>query len=253
MSEHEAAVPASATAKEHRTVSRVTTILERVAAGRNGVRLTELTAALDAPRSSVHDLVKGLVATGYLQEKGGTYWIGPAIGALLMTAPPSIDPVARPAMEALHRRFDETVMLASRVGDSVVYTDAVESTQSIRYSAPLHTRRPLYPTSAGSCFLAFGPEPEREAFLAERFDDVEQRTLVRTELEAVRADGVALNDGKTLPDVSGVGAPVLINGRVVGVLCVAGPTTRLGDLLPTIAAAVKAAAEEVSKRLTSHF
>jgi len=40
---------------------------------------------------------------------------------------------------------------------------------------------------------------------------------------------------------------------VVGVLCVAGPTTRLGDLLPTIAAALIAAAHEVSERLTSHF
>ena len=104
--------------------------LTNVAAGRSGVRLAELAAALDAPRSSVHGLVKGLVATGYLTEKAGAYSIGPAIGALVMTAPPTIDPVARPAMEALHRRFDETVMLGSRVGDSVVYTDSVESTRS---------------------------------------------------------------------------------------------------------------------------
>ena len=124
-------------------------------------------------------------------------------------------------MEALHRRFDETVMLGSRVGDSVVYTDSVESTQVIRYSAPLHTGRPLYPTSAGRCFLAFAPEQVREAFLADRFVDADQRALVRQELEEVRAEGVALNPGQTLPDVSGVGAPVMDNDRVLGVLCVA--------------------------------
>ena len=235
------------------TSARNGATLTNVAAGRSGVRLAELAAALDAPRSSVHGLVKGLVATGYLTEKAGAYSIGPAIGALVMTAPPTIDPVARPAMEALHRRFDETVMLGSRVGDSVVYTDSVESTQVIRYSAPLHTRRPLYPTSAGRCFLAFAPEQVREAFLADRFVDADQRALVRQELEEVRAEGVALNPGQTLPDVSGVGAPVMDNDRVLGVLCVAGPTTRLAELLPTIVAAVKAAAHEVSERLTGRY
>ena len=74
-------------AKAHRTVSRVTTILELAAANRSGVRLTELATALDAPRSSVHGLVKGLVATGYLREEGGTYRIGPAINSLLAAAP----------------------------------------------------------------------------------------------------------------------------------------------------------------------
>jgi hypothetical protein len=37
------------------------------------------------------------------------------------------------------------------------------------------------------------------------------------------------------------------------VLCVAGPTTGLAELLPTIAAAVKAAANEVSERLTGRY
>jgi DNA-binding IclR family transcriptional regulator len=64
---------------------------------------------------------------------------------------------------------------------------------------------------------------------------------------------VALNRGQTLPDVSGVGAPVMDNDRVLGVLCVAGQTTRLAELLPTIAAAVKAAAHEVSERLTGRY
>lgn len=142
-------------AGEHRTVSRVTTILERVAAAQTGMRLAELAAMLDAPRSSGHGMVKGLVATGYLHQEDSAYVTGPAAGALLMAAPPTLDLTARPEMEKLHRQFDETVMLASQVGDSVVYTYAIESTRVIRYSAPLHTRRPLYPTSAGKCILAF--------------------------------------------------------------------------------------------------
>ncbi|MDI2030463.1 IclR family transcriptional regulator [Saccharopolyspora sp. TS4A08] len=233
-------------AKEHRTVSRITTILELAAAHGTGVRLSELAAALDAPRSSVHGLVKGLVATGYLREDDGAYIIGPAINSLLAAAPPTVAGPARTAMEQLHDRFDETVMLASLVGDSVVYTDTIESTQPIRYSAPLSTRRPLHPTSSGKCFLAFSSAPFRENHLA----DLPRREEIRRELAEIAENGVAINRGETLPDICGVGAPIFDSGRVVAVIAVAGPTTRVGPLLTEVADATRSAAREVSARLT---
>jgi DNA-binding IclR family transcriptional regulator len=236
-------------AGEHRTVSRVTTILERVAADHTGVRLTELAAVLDAPRSSVHGLVKGLVATGYLREEDGAYLLGPAVGALLMAAPPTLDLTARPEMEKLHRQFDETVMLASQVGDSVVYTNAIESTRVIRYSALLHTRRPLYPTSAGKCILAFAPARMRENYLATHIAEAEQQQLVRRELTEIAVTGVAANRGETEPDDSGVASPILIGDQVASVICVSGPTSRILDHLDEIAAATKEAANAISERL----
>lgn len=237
----------SGAAKAHRTVSRITTILELAAAHRTGVRLSELAAELDAPRSSLHGLVKGLVATGYLREDGGTYSIGPAVNTLLAAAPPTVAEAARPAMEELHGQFNETVMLASLVGNSVVYTDTLESTQLIRYSAPLSTRRPLHPTSSGKCFLAFGSARFRENHLA----DLPRRDEIRRELAEIAEEGVAVNRGETLPDISGVGAPIFDNGRVVAAIAVAGPTTRLTDIVTDIAQATRTAAREVSEHLTA--
>lgn len=236
-------------AKAHRTVSRVTTILELAAANRSGVRLTELATALDAPRSSVHGLVKGLVATGYLREEGGTYRIGPAINSLLAAAPPTVAEAARPAMERLHRQFNETVMLATPVGDSVVYTDTIESTDPIRYIAPLRTRRPLHPTSSGKCVLAFGSERFREGYLAIHLSDPGQREKIRRQLAEVAEAGVAINRGETLPDRSGVGAPIFDKGKVVAAIAVAGPSNRLADKITEIAEATKAATHEVSEHL----
>ena len=237
------------TAREHRTVSRVTTILERVSAARTGVRLAKLAAALDAPRSSVHGLVKGLVATGYLREEDGAYVLGPAVGALLMAAPPTLDVAARPEMERLHRQFDETVMLASPVGDSIVYTDTIESTRLIRYSAPLHTRRPLYPTSAGKCILAFAPTRMRENYLTTHILEPDRRELVRRELTEIAVAGVAANRGETEPDDTGVGSPILIGDQVAAVVCVSGPTARILERLDEIAVATRDAANEISERI----
>lgn len=237
--------------QEHRTVSRITDILELAAASNEGIRLKELAAKLAAPRSSVHGLVKGLVATGYLRGEAGTYTIGPAISALLATTPRSPDQLARASMERLHDRFNETVMLCSLVGDAVVYVDSIESTNVIRYSAPLRTRRPLYPTSSGKCILAFSPERFRENFVLTHFEDKEQRARVSLELKDVCARGVAINRGETLPDVSGVAVPILAGSQLVSVLAIAGPTTRLSSSLDDIAEAAKAEVAGIASRLTS--
>lgn len=239
----------AASAKEHRTVSRVITILERVAVARTGMRLAELVVLLSAPRSSVHALVKGLVATGYLRERDGTYTLGPAVGALLTSAPPTLDLAARAAMETLHRRFNETVMLASPVGDSVVYTEAIESSHLIRFSAPLQVRRPLYPTSAGKCVLAFAPARMRESYLTTHFLDRDQREKIRQELTKIAVSGVGVNRGETEPDDSGVASPVLIGDQVEAVLCVSGPTGRIVERLDEIAVATKDAAQDISERM----
>ncbi|WP_031464474.1 IclR family transcriptional regulator [Sciscionella sediminilitoris] len=237
-------------AKEHRTVSRVTTILELAAAGPGGVRLSELAEQLGAPRSSIHGLVKGLVATGYLREEDGAYTIGPAVGTLLAAATPSIEQAARPVMRRLGERFGETVMLAEPVGDSVVYTETVESTQMIRYSAPLRTRRPLYPTSSGKCVLAFARKRFRDNYLSAHVPDGEQRNRVEQELTEIAETGIAVNRGETMPDVYGIGVPVLVGERVLAVLATAGPSHRMAGRVDEIAAAARLAAREVSELIT---
>ncbi|MFH8983645.1 IclR family transcriptional regulator [Streptomyces varsoviensis] len=237
------------TPKEHRTVTRVTTILETAAAS-DGVRLAALCAVLDAPKSSVHGLVQGLVATGYLTERRGGYVLGPAAGALLAAVRPALADLARPAMERLRREFDETVMLGEPVGDSIVYVRVLESSQVIRYSAPLRTRRPLYPTSTGKVVLAHRDTARRNAYLRAHVPDEGRRARVREELTAVAAEGVAFNRGETLPDVSATAAGVFAGGRLVACLAVAGPTPRTAARLDTIADAVRAAAAELSDELS---
>lgn len=236
-------------AGEHRTVSRVTTILERVAAAQTGVRLAELAAMLDAPRSSVHGMVKGLVATGYLHQEDSAYVTGPAAGALLMAAPPTLDLTARPEMEKLHRQFDETVMLASQVGDSVVYTlrDRIDPRRPIlraaAHSATVisHQRREMH--------TRVPPARMRENYLATHISEPEQRDLVRRELTEIAIAGVATNRSETEPDDSGVASPILIGDQLAAVMCVSGPTSRILSHLDEIALATKEAAHEISERM----
>ncbi|MCF3119542.1 helix-turn-helix domain-containing protein [Streptomyces arenae] len=234
--------------KEHRTVSRVTGILECVSQ-RGGARMQELADVLEAPKSSVFGLVKGLVSTGYLVEEQGVYRLGPAFGNLLPRPAHDLAGAALPTLETLRDRFGETAMLGTAVGDSLVYATAAESPQLIRYSAPLRTRRPLYPPSAGKVLLAHRPRTRREAYLRTLIDDPAARAAAQAELAEVRATGVAFNRGETLPDVTAAARPVLVNGRLRAVVAVAGPTSRTAARLADIADALVDAAASVATRL----
>ncbi|PXY27294.1 IclR family transcriptional regulator [Prauserella muralis] len=235
--------------KSHRTVSRVTAILE-LAAGEPGIRLAPLAAALDAPKSSVFGLVKGLVSTGYLIEEDGGYHLGPALGNLLTADRPTLVDAARSTLEELRDTFDETAMLGTAVGDSVVYVAAAESRQPIRYSAPLRVRRPLFPPSAGKVLLASWPARKRDSYLESVIDDPAALERARQELDRVRTEGFAINRGETLPDVSATARPIVVHDRVLAAVAVAGPTTRIADRLPDIAEALLGATRTVAARLS---
>lgn len=236
-------------AKAHRTVSRVTSILERVARG--GARMHELAELLQAPKSSVFGLVKGLVATGYLIEDNGRYHLGPALGSLLASAGPDLAEVARAELERLRDTFNETAMIGTRVGESLTYIASVESTQLIRYSAPLRIRRPLYPPSAGKILLAHWGAARREAYLRSILPGEAAVRAAQEELDVVRREGVAFNRGETLPDVSATARPVLAGTEVVAAIAVAGPTSRIADRLPEIADALAVVTGSVTAALTS--
>src|SRR5690348_16990998 len=138
----------TAPAAEHRTVARVMLILELVLANEDrGMRLGDLSAAIEAPKSSVHGLAKGLVAAGYLREEGNRYLPGSAISSLIAAGPTTVQAVYHHTLVKLASRWNETTMLATLVGDSVVYLDSVDSAAFIRATPVLNKRLPIWPRS----------------------------------------------------------------------------------------------------------
>lgn len=234
--------------KEHRTVSRVARILNFVANHADGVRMPALVRELDAPRSSVHGLVGGLVACGYLQTTPDGYVIGPAIGALASNRR-TLDEVERPVLTQLAKEVGETVMLSVRIGESIIYIDAVESEHLIRYSPQLYQQREIYPASSGKCFLAFGPADFTKTYL-EKHIPASQRQQVRAELDSIVDAGYSMNRGETIPDVTAVAVPIVSQGRLIACISVAGPTRRIpAKQMPAIAERARAAAADIAKAL----
>jgi DNA-binding IclR family transcriptional regulator len=237
-----------ATDGEHRTVSRVMSILEAVAGSPGPVTLTALRATLDAPKSSVHGLVRGLVSTGYLRDDAGGYILGPALSLLARDGEPAILRSARPSLQALSAATGESATLCMPVGDSIVYVDIVPGAHLIRYSPPLNVRRPLYPPSAGKCVLAQMPLPRRTRYLRSLFsDDDSAIQAALRELDQVARVGYATNRGETVPEVFAAASPIVWRGEAVACLQVTGPESRLAERLDDIAVLVRAEAQRLSE------
>jgi DNA-binding IclR family transcriptional regulator len=225
-------------AAEHRTVGRVMSILEVVLASEGrGMRLGDLSTALEAPKSSVHGLAKGLVATGYLREEDGRYLVGPAISSLIAAGPVTVQEAYRHTLAELTARWGETTMLATLVGDSVVYLDSVHSDAFIRATPDLNRRLPLWPRSSGKCFLAFMEPKRREAYLRRQFSGSAEVDAARDELDAVRNDRIGYNIGQSVADHIGLAVPVVPKKLpVTTAIAIAGPKLRMQDRVEEMAA-----------------
>lgn len=197
-----------------------------VARRQNGVSLTELCRELDAPRSSVHGFVQGLVSEGYLMdsEPSGGYVLGVGAHTLLASTSASLVEIVRPITEVLHRELNETVTLAVPVGRDIAYVSTKRSDHPITYSPLLHTRRHPWPTSTGKVFLAFDAVGSNWAPT-----DIEQELgpAAQDELSAVRDQGYALNMGESVTDVAAVAVGVEIDNRLVAALSIGGPRARI--------------------------
>ena len=245
----------------HRAANRVVDILELLAASRDGMALREVSAQLEAPKSSLLPLLRALTARGYLEQtRTGAYRLGPRVLELgdATSGHRELADVARPTLVDLSRRTGETVFLGMLAADgvSVVFVDKVESEQIIRYSAGVGDRRPLHATSTGKAILAFLPAEQREALLGTLpLSRHTERTVtslgtLRGSLDDVRRTGVCVSLDELVRGASGVAAPIFDrHGRVAGACTIGGPTDRVRPRLRQLAAEVKDAARAISSLL----
>ncbi|MFD6321529.1 helix-turn-helix domain-containing protein [Streptomyces sp. NPDC001812] len=213
----------------HRMVDRVAAILEAVARS-DGLSLTEIARRLDAPVSSAQGLVNGLVATGYLDERGRVYQLGVAPYFInLLAGRPAVHRVGHDDLLALHAETGNTAVVAVAVGADVVYLDHCSTEPRTAYLAERFIRRQLIRTSTGWLLLADWEQRDLWAYLEtlgpEDSDRVERFLGA---MDKIRSGGVLVLPGAAEnPDLDGIAVPVRERGRVVAAVGVVGPRSAL--------------------------
>ena len=226
--------------EKHRTVSRVIGILEFVVRSPNGATLSEIAGHLDAPKSSVYGFVRGLEAEGYLKENAAGHFVfGLGAHTLLASQATSLVELASPVMKKLGQELGETITLAVFLDHELTYVHSVPSNQRIGYNPEMHTRRPLWPTSAGKILLAASKTPGLKAHVLAS-EDLKEGTL-QAEIDSVRLRGYGLNIGETVADVSAFALGLKIGSSLAAAITVGGPNVRMRPYIEEMVNAARSA------------
>ena len=179
--------------QHHRTIDRVTQIIEEVVYN-PGVTFAELSRSLDAPKSSVHGFVRGLLASGWLHQDGNHFYLGPALHALtLVSGHMRPGSVTEQDLRSLHAVVNATVFLGVRAGDDLVYVAEVGAERLPTIGASSNIRRDLLASAGGKALLAAMPLQQRDAILRRRRDSPELIDAFLTEFDDIVRTGIARN------------------------------------------------------------
>ena len=228
--------------QNHRTVDRVTQIIEEVVY-HPGMTFAELVRALDAAKSSVHGFIRGLLAKGWLYEQEHRFYLGPALyGLTLASGHIRAGLVQHADLIALHQETGLAVALGVRAGDHLIYVDEAGSDYLAGFEARSNIRRTLLVTAGGKAMLAALPELERDAYLRRRTSaEREQVERFLAEYDQIRKTRIATNLGQR---GSRFGVATTVHNRIgepVASVTLVGPTA---DVEPRM--------QKLSRMLTKH-
>jgi DNA-binding IclR family transcriptional regulator len=206
--------------------SRVLALLGAFDAGHRELSLTDLARRSGLAIATTHRLAGELAAWGALRRTpAGTFVVGRRLWDIGLLAPvaPELREVAVPFLHDLYGAALETVHLAVREDDHVLYLETLSGTRSVPVVSTVGTRLPMHATGVGKVLLAYAPDDVRHRVLTRPLQRFLPRTItspavLARQLDRVRADGYATTDEEMTPGARSVGVPIVTDHGVVGAL-----------------------------------
>jgi IclR family KDG regulon transcriptional repressor len=244
-----------------KSLRKVLDIIDEVGeAGSMGIR--EISSRTGFPSPTVHRILSTLVERGYLGKDPGTKKYALSLRFLQLGAKVqqrfNLPVVARPHMHGLMLQTKESVNLAVKDGDEMVYLDHIRSDYSLlQLFTQAGARVSLYATGVGKLFLSEMSKQELDSYL-ERVT-LTPRTLhtliepraLRKELSRIRSQGFAVDNEEFEVGVRCVAAPLLNHlGEHVGAISISGAVVRItADRIEQFGGMVKRSASVISRDL----
>jgi DNA-binding IclR family transcriptional regulator len=225
-------------------------------AGNVGIR--ELSAITGFPPSTIHRIVTTLVEKNYFQQDPITRRYSLSYRFLELGSKfqqqTHLTAIALPHLKQLMTATRESVNLAVRDGDSMVYLDIVQSNYArLQLFTQPGARVPLYATGVGKVFLSQMQESELDAYL-QRSDPTPytphtlvERDRIINDLQKIRSRGYSVDNQEMEEGVCCVAALIFEHhGKPAASVSITGAAMRVtpdrieqfGTLVKTCAAAI---------------
>ena len=217
------------------------------------VRISHLSDKLGMNKTSVFRLLATFENRGYVerQESSGKYRLGLSayeMGQKFLSRMGLLRK-ARPVMEQLVRRCNESVYLIMRRQEEVLFLDMIDTSHQVKIFSLVGRRFPLTGNAAGELISVFCPPPSA----ADPDGGTQSTNPAPAAVRArVRRDGYCTDCGQLGDGITSIAVPLFdTEGEVPGGLCMVGPDFRMlperveTELLP----AVREAGEIISSKL----
>lgn len=216
-------------------VTRALRLLEAFGMDDAHLSLAELSRRTGMHKTTALRIARTLAADNYLvQREDGNWRLGRAAGWLgaCYQATFDVHDVVEPVLRELTVQTGESASFYVREGNQRTCLARVDGPRTIRHHVRVGVGLPLELGAPGRVILAFSGEPGEP-------------------YEAIRQRGYHLSLGEREPEVSSVSAPVFgMQWRLLGSVCISGPTSRLSrERLLELAQTVIQAANQLSYAL----
>jgi IclR family acetate operon transcriptional repressor len=239
------------------SLERAFELLETMADAGGVIGLSRLAQESGLAQPTIHRLIRTLVDLGYVrQEPSRQYSLGPRLIRLGDSASHLLGTWSRPYLSRLVDALGESANLAMLDGDRVVYVAQAQSRQSMRMFTEVGRR--VYPhcTAVGKALLAHLPPGDVHALLkrtgmpAQTEHTITEPARFAEEIDRVRAQGYAMDDGEQEIGVRCVAVPVLGTSNRLAI-SVSGPAPRMTpDVVERAVPLLRQAAEDLADELS---
>lgn len=219
-------------------VARALCLLDAFGVGEPALTLTELSKRAGIHKTTALRLARTLASSNYMmQSEDGLWCLGPGAGALGARYQSTFDVgnEIEPTMRELVKQTRESASFYVREGDMRACIVGIEGLHPVSHNVRAGERLSLGKGAPGSVILAFS------GATGELY-------------ERIRRRGYQISRGERDPEVSSVAAPVFgSNRRLLGALCVSGPSSRLvRPILEQHAKRLVCATHQLSDLLAGH-
>jgi DNA-binding IclR family transcriptional regulator len=235
-------------------------VLEIMARSENGVHVSEVARTLQLPKATVFRILFTLQEIGYARKDPasrayvtvrGAGWVNHDEGRETLRR------VARPYMEKMLSRFEQTVNLAVLDRGQVLYTEILEGLRSIRMSANVNTYAPVHATGVGKSMLAFLHPVEAEEILKKKaLAKLTPKTItsIRAQLKTfkrIREQGYAIDNEEAETGARCVAAPIFNSqGRPTAAMSVSAPVSYM---TPSVVAQVSQTLADATRKISGQL
>ncbi len=241
-------------------VKKAFQILRLISETDRGLKISELSRDLGISKSTVHGITTALEELGAITRNPLTksFTLGFTLFELGRSAYSRIDikDLARPFMEDLMEKTQESVFLGVRNGEHVTVLDIVESMHDLKITSPIGTTIPLMAGAIGKIFLSLMEENQLSEFIKSKGlhqytkNTITDPDLYLKEIMSVKEKGYAIDNEEYISGVSAVAAPVAGKGHLKSAVWVVGFKASIDeDKLKALAKETKDTAELISRKI----